>query len=266
MGDITSTGGVASGFAAIGDSGTFTGCVAEGSVSGTTAGGFIGSIIPNASNIEMSISGCEAIGTVTGTDLAAGFVGNITVSGANDTNATNVTIQNSVPARLDKENSGANAEIVDFAKQTVPDGSNSHLTSAENSTNPYGFGAKVAIFRWFDEAEQKYKLWMCAGIDSLEYKEVGFIITVGNRTEKFVITTVYTSVEVNIDGVATVLSASEFATEEFAVQYIFWQAISFSNVGENTLTYQIYAEKLDGTIVYGQPKETQITHDDISNG
>ncbi len=128
--------------------------------------------------------------------------------------------------------------------------------------------SKVGFVRYHHktDTEEKYYITLIAGIDSLEYKEVGFIITVGNRTEKFVITTVYTSVEVNIDGVATVLSASEFATEEFAVQYIFWQAISFSNVGENTLTYQIYAEKLDGTIVYGQPKETQITHDDISNG
>ncbi len=129
-GNVTSTNSTAGGFAAIGDSGTFVNCTANGNVTGDTAGGFLGEIVPNKGGLEINVSSCEANGSVTGEEIAAGFVGSITASAENDTNATNVKIENSLAAY---EVYTENGTKVDFAAETLPNGSTNHLVSSGNA-------------------------------------------------------------------------------------------------------------------------------------
>ncbi len=130
--------------------------------------------------------------------------------------------------------------------------------SRETLMSPDRLPLKLGFVRSYNEAEGKYYITLIAGIDSLDYDEVGFIVTVGDRTETFTITKVYTSVKVNQDDEIVTLTAADFSTDEVTATHIFGQAISFSDVSENSLSYQIYTKQADGTVIYGQVYETEI--------
>ncbi len=129
------SGDISGGFAGASNSGSFENCEANGNVDGNVAGGFCGKVEPDSPSKSVTIESCAANGTVTGSEIAAGFVGSITTSGKNDegeTIVTEVTIQNSSasPAVSTKTEDGTK---VDFATETVPDGSTSHFVSSGNA-------------------------------------------------------------------------------------------------------------------------------------
>ena len=77
-GNVTSTGGAAGGFVGEGYRGTYVNCEASGSVSGVTAGGFWGEVIPNPKTSvadDLTITDCTASPIVLGSEYAAGFIG-----------------------------------------------------------------------------------------------------------------------------------------------------------------------------------------------
>ncbi len=141
-GDVTSTSGVAGGFIGTGSRGTFENCEANGNVSGYVAGGFVGTITPNTSTADeksLTISDSSVNGTVTGSTIASGFVGTITASAENDTNATSVTIENCIAT---PDVYSENGTTVEFATETVPNGSTNHLVSSGNAIR---FNKEISI-------------------------------------------------------------------------------------------------------------------------
>ena len=65
---------------------------------------------------------------------------------------------------------------------------------------------------------------MFSGVDTLDFSSVGFDVTVGEETQSFPITTVYTSVKTMLDGKETTVKAADFGS---GVNYIFGQTINF---------------------------------------
>ncbi len=138
LGDVESIESVAGGFVGLSKSGNFTNCDANGNVSGNTAGGFVGEIMPNSDNIGITIDTCEANGTITGSTVASGFVGHLKDADENDANATTVTISNSTAA-YDLQGDG---EKIAFAKEDIATGSGSHYIA---SGNVIKFNKKVTL-------------------------------------------------------------------------------------------------------------------------
>lgn len=68
------------------------------------------------------------------------------------------------------------------------------------------------------------KLSLLGGIDSLNYSEVGFDVTLNGKTQTFPVTVVYDSVKVNMNGEVQTINASEFGK---GVNHIFGQTINF---------------------------------------
>ncbi len=99
-GDVTSLNGAAGGFVGTGNRGTFENCTATGNVSGDTAGGFWGELIPNNRDDfenDIVINNCESTGVVVGSTQAGGFIGddirdNDTSASANGNTASSVVI------------------------------------------------------------------------------------------------------------------------------------------------------------------------------
>ncbi len=113
-----------------------------------------------------------------------------------------------------------------------------------------GFGINVAISRW--EEEGKYKFWLFAGIDTLDYKEVGFVVTTSDGVTATVkVTTVYTSIT---DSKNQTYTATAFGYGNFEAAYIFAQGINFGidYAKETSITYRAYAITLDGETIYGK--------------
>ena len=100
-GDVTNESGPAGGFVGDGYRGTYTNCTAAGDVTGVTAGGFWGEVVasPKTDNVDsdITISGCEATGSVLGSESAGGFLGTAATShDEGDTgSATSVSITGS---------------------------------------------------------------------------------------------------------------------------------------------------------------------------
>ena len=68
------------------------------------------------------------------------------------------------------------------------------------------------------------KLSLFAGVDNLNYSEVGFDVTIGEETQNFPVNIVYSSVKTILNGEVTTIEASEFGN---GVNYIFGQTINF---------------------------------------
>lgn len=79
------------------------------------------------------------------------------------------------------------------------------------------------------EEESAIKLSLFAGVDSLNYNEVGFDVTIGEETQTFPITIVYDTVKTIMDGKETVIKAEEFG---YGVNHIFGQTIYFPATGD----------------------------------
>lgn len=140
-GNVTNANGVAGGFAGDADRGDFTNCSASGAVSGKTAGGFIGQVNDwkpsynsgcNAEDFneklnhdanQISINGCEAKGTVTGTEKVGGLVGNVGAS-------KNGTAAEGADGKLIIKNSTTAPTIVGGTKNTTMD---KNLNKTSNS-------------------------------------------------------------------------------------------------------------------------------------
>ncbi len=108
----------AGGFVGQSSAGTFTDCEVNGNVSGGTAGGFIGTIVPGAS-ASLTISDCSVGGSVLGSETASGFVG--TIQTGDGTKNTNVNISNSTAAPL-VAGASKDTAISDFAQNANPEG------------------------------------------------------------------------------------------------------------------------------------------------
>ena len=94
------------------------------------------------------------------------------------------------------------------------------------------------------------KLSFFAGVDTLNYSEVGFDVTVNGVTQNFPITIVYDSVKTIINGEVTVVKASEFGE---GVNHIFGYTINFPATAEfenASVTWVPYAIK-DGVKITG---------------
>ena len=126
-------------------------------------------------------------------------------------------------------------------------------------------GTRTLSIRYTDTSnENKYVLQMFAGIDSLKYKEVGFVVTVGEKTNTYPITKVYQSIKVKMNNELRVITASEFSAKDnsYTTKYIYGQGINFESeefAKENSVTYKPYAVKFDGTKIYG----TSVTYSPI---
>ncbi len=142
---------------------------------------------------------------------------------------------------------------------TVADGKITFTTSAGFSEYSFesvdsaadaAIGSRVAISRWVN-SEGKYEIWMFAGIDSLNYKEVGFdVSTDDNNNKSFSTKTVYSSIK---DSENKVYYATDFSTESYNVHRIFaagiWVDVDYAKA--RTIKFKPYAVKLDGTKIYG---------------
>ncbi len=117
-------------------------------------------------------------------------------------------------------------------------------------------GGRSGIVRYLNSNTGKYEAHFFAGIDSLNYKEVGFIIKTSDGQQATLSTKdVYRQINVLIDGKPTTLSATDFGTEGFDGFRIFHQGVDFPSeeyAKANGFSYQTYAVKLDGTILYGE--------------
>ena len=84
--------------------------------------------------------------------------------------------------------------------------------------------SKLGKFDFGSGEIDSIKLTLFAGVDTLDYSSVGFDVTVGEKTQSFPITTVYTSVKTMLDGKETTVKAADFGS---GVNYIFGQTINF---------------------------------------
>ncbi len=114
-----------------------------------------------------------------------------------------------------------------------------------------GFATKVFVARWYDEDKGMYQFWIFAGIDTLEYEKVGFIVTTDDgRTNTFEVTKVYTSVT---DSTGETYYADDFSTDNYNTAYIFGVGITVSleYAMETAISYKPYAVTLEGETIYG---------------
>ena len=89
----------------------------------------------------------------------------------------------------------------------------------------------------------EYQLGLYAGIDSLKYKKVGFIIEAGGNKIEYDTNTVYTSV---VGDNMTVTADDIGAYRIFGLNAFFPKAYN-----EMTITFTPFAEKFDGTRING---------------
>ncbi len=139
-GNAISKSGAAGGFVGIGDRGEFTNCHAEGAVSGVTAGGFQGSVIPNEFATEeydtkISFDSCTAVGTVLGSNQAGGMIGSAdTVNAQNDKSDTKVEFTGSNNASSVVAGS-SNTSVVDDVLQVENEDISNIIGLPEASSN-----------------------------------------------------------------------------------------------------------------------------------
>ncbi len=113
-------------------------------------------------------------------------------------------------------------------------------------------GSKTGNVRYYNETTGKYVLYLFCGIDSLNYREVGFIVTVGDTTKTLTTQNVYGTVNVTMNGNSKTLSAAEFSQEGYETVRIFAQGINFKeDYKDSAVTFKPYAVKMDGTTIYG---------------
>ena len=108
-----------------------------------------------------------------------------------------------------------NGYVFKSCTQTTPEILEKSLYVTYSELGKFDFGSGEA---------DSIKLTLFAGVDTLDYSSVGFDVTVGEKTQSFPITTVYTSVKTMLDGKETTVKAAEFGS---GVNYIFGQTINF---------------------------------------
>lgn len=96
--------------------------------------------------------------------------------------------------------------------------------------------------------EDRYQVIFLAGIDSLDYSEVGFEITIAGETREIFTKTVYSGYKA---------AGKTYAPDEFGEEseYIFGQAINFkTDLKNEKVVYRPYAKTFDGEYVWGITK------------
>lgn len=101
-----------------------------------------------------------------------------------------------------------------------------------------------------DNGVTKYQVVLLGGIDSLDYKKVGFEVTVNGMTQEISTNKVYTAINVTDgDGKVTTLNPSDFGD---GLVYIFGEAINFTESYKTmSLTYRPFAIDKNGNYIYG---------------
>ena len=95
------------------------------------------------------------------------------------------------------------------------------------------------------KGETTYGVGLFSGINSLDYKEVGFIVTVNGVTKKISVSTVYSTVTVDGETPITI------TTTEVASNYIYGVNIWFRD-SDTSVTYNTYAIDLEGNEIVGE--------------
>ncbi len=129
------------------------------------------------------------------------------------------------------------------------------VEKAVEPEEPGIFGPKSLIVRYKDLVERngvkKILITLFGGIDSLNYSEVGFRVTVNGVTKAFSTNTVYSKVKVMKDGKETYYNASDF---EGNSKYIFGHSITLpatSDYADSEVIWQVYAKKNGKEILGG---------------
>ncbi len=180
-------------------------------------------------------------------------VGSINVYAPEGADASNMEASISGDALIQDDPAGA-ASVLD----NLPEG-----YEIANNNGIYGIdaipeeaptlGARYGSVRVLNTAENRVELYLFSGIDTLDYKEVGFIVKVGNESKTLSTRNVYKNIKVKMNDVPTTLTASDFSKEGYEATWIFGQGINFglNFAKNNTVTYQPYAITLDGETIYG---------------
>ncbi len=265
---------------------SFVGTITEDSDT-KYAGYLIGSTAIETKNSTIAITGCTSEGSTglnsdIGRELSASITRDASyvygdVTGLANTaesgetiklggRATDIiTIDEAAAAVLmekgiEIDKNGFEPEIAEGYELNANEDGTFGVAAKEEEPETETIGSRTGNVRYLDADTNEYNLWMFAGIDSLDYKEVGFIISTSDgRTKKLSTTTVYKSIKAKLDGAETTIAASDFSNGDYTSTRIFAKWLTFSDleyVKNTSITYKPYAITLDGTEIYG----TETTH------
>ncbi len=199
-------------------------------------------------------------GTIDGKFITGGYYSYYSGTGAETVTITGGTFNDAISHQNLEENISIQGGT--FAKAVPESYCAEGFEPVDNGDGTFGvvetetetIGSGVAVLGNWNEQKTVYSFYMFSGIDSLNYREVGFEITTSDGISATASTkTVYSQIIANSNGVPTTFGASAFNRGDYEAYRIFGQGIDFpaSYVAEHGITFRSYAIKMDGTKIYG---------------
>ncbi len=209
------------------------------------AGGIAGRVLANSAgnNLSISYNEVEDITIDSGDEYSSALLIGATTTGGKG----NVTYADNPIAESTLTVDGTKSDVLYAGAE-----SDENINISLPKTDIFGEQtAYISDITYQKDTADFYSVILLAGIDSLNYREVGFKVTVDETTEERGTNTVYTSILASDENGEVITVKPENFGEK--VNYIFGQRYEFDgNFKTSALTFCPYAIDTNGNYIYGE--------------